>query len=569
VDGQWKLDPHHPTEKDIEGNENNVLTIDDLLKLPVVETTASASSGEKETEETTPPVTTETTAESTPAEEATTTTSVTDSVKDKIMEVTAAGSAAIVGFMTIGHDEKESSPIPGSFPDTPLVEKTEAASTAPVQEVAKTDDEPVPGIVVPVHDHVEPELAEPTTVLKQVEPTLTEPVETIAEPVDDVAKPVHDNEETTETKGSYDQVDALETGAAATAAGGFAAALAADKEANTAPTHTTSNYGYIPSNAETSPDECPRETDNSFGILPVPSATAPEGTKPLAKSTYAEPMESLAPEPVAHKDVAPLPSTTEFEPVNNDSNLISSTEKTEALKVAALESSHHTAQTAAKALAEDAPAPSLDANATLAGLSSGAGVTAIGTATDQEYEGTGLSRLVAKKEDDTVNVDATAKAAHIEPAITLDGTQMSKPIVETIGTSGSAAVASTPVTVSVPTRQGVQEVTSLGTAIVTDGTVTSETLQSELSANGKTTLPEGALAHLAPEAKTEDAPATPEKSAPVAPKTPEKDGPPTPAKNPVNQSSAAGKKERPISGVSQTSEKKKNGLFKKIKKFFK
>jgi hypothetical protein len=146
---------------------------------------------------------------------------------------------------------------------------------------------------------------------------------------------------------------------------------------------------------------------------------------------------------------------------------------------------------------------------------------------------------------------------------------MSKPTVETIGTSGSAAIASTPVTVSVPTRQGVQEVSAIGTAIVTDGTITSETLQSELSANGKSTLPEGALAHLSPETKTEDAPPTPEKSASVAPKTPEKDGPPTPAKSTVNQSSASGKKERPISGVSQTSEKKKNGLFKKIKKFFK
>jgi len=146
---------------------------------------------------------------------------------------------------------------------------------------------------------------------------------------------------------------------------------------------------------------------------------------------------------------------------------------------------------------------------------------------------------------------------------------MSKPTVEMIGTSGSAAVASTPVTVSVPTRQGVQEVSALGTAIVTDGTITSETLQSELAVNGKSTLPEGALAHLSPESKTEDPPATPEKSVPVAPKTPEKDGPPTPAKNTVNQSSAAGKKERPVSGVSQTSEKKKNGLFKKIKKFFK
>jgi hypothetical protein len=567
------LDPHHPTERDLSGNENNVLTIDDLLKLPAVGADSSASAIENEKQEESPvqkevesvvpkddqqsPATTEA------AEEAAATTSVTDTVKDKIMEVTAAGSAvaaaagaAVVGFMSSGADsvplDRETSPIPGTFPDTPVVEKTEENVVPVVEKVAKTDDEPVPGVVIPAKDESIPT------------PTNLEPETAKDEPF---PTPTNLEPETTDST-----TVALETGVAATATGGFAAALAADKAANTAPTHT-----YIPS-AHAIP-----ENNDSFGILPVPSATAPEGTKPLAESTYADPAPastgSLVPEPVAAKDVSPLPKTENFEPVTNDSNIISTTkdiaasttDHSETLKAAALKSSEHAAQTAAKALAIDAPTPpALDAKATLAGLSSGAGVTAIGTATDQETDETGLSRFVAKKEDEKVQVDATAKAAHVEPAIVLDNTQMSHSHAETLGSAGHAAVASTPVVVSVPTNKGVQEITALGTAIVTDGGQEAQALKTELMNNGKTTLPEGALAHLAPE--NADVAVETSKKEMTAPATPAKDAPATPSKTPVTQSSAT-KKDRPVSGApseaTQSSEKKKKGGFlRKLRKAF-
>jgi hypothetical protein len=576
------LDPHHPKERDHSGNENNVLTIDDLLKLPAVGSDSSASAIENEKQEESPvqeevdsvlpkddqqsPATTEA------AEEAAATTSVTDTVKDKIMEVTAAGGAvaaaagaAVVGFMSGGIDgvpsDRETSPIPGTFPDTPVVEKTEdnvvpvvektEDNVVPVvEQVAKTDDEPVPGVVIPAKDESIPT------------PTDLEP-----ETAKDESIPTPNNLEPETTDST---TVALETGVAATATGGFAAALAADKAANTAPTHT-----YIPS-AHAIP-----ENNDSFGILPVPSATAPQGTKPLAESTYADPAPastgSLVPEPVATKEVSPLPQTENFEPVNNDSNIISTTEETsssttdhiETLKAAALKSSEHAAQTAAKALAIDAPTPpALDAKATLAGLSSGAGVTAIGTATDQDTDETGLSRFVAKKEDEKVQVDATSKAAHIEPTIVFDNTQLIQPHTEVLGSGGHAAVASTPVVVSIPTNKGVQEITALGTAIVTDGSQEAQALKTELMNNGKTTLPEGALAHLAPENEEVETP----KKETIAPATPAKDVPATPSKTPVTQSSAI-KKDRPVSGApseaTQSSEKKKKGgFFRKLKKAF-
>ena len=176
------------------------------------------------------------------AEEAETQTAMTDQVKEKILGVAApvtAVAAAVVGFMSSGDNgeklETETSPIP----DTSVTEKTEQATAAPiVDEVEKADDEPAPAAIAPA----------------------TEKAET--------------TEDTSEDKDNLETV-AVGTDASATAVDEFAAALAADEQANTAPT-------YIPS-AQTLE---PPEKNESLGILPVPSATAPEGTKPLAKSTY-------------------------------------------------------------------------------------------------------------------------------------------------------------------------------------------------------------------------------------------------------------------------------------------
>ena len=479
-------------------------------------------------------------------EEAETTTSVTEQVKEKILEVAApvtaaatAATAAVTGLFT-GVTNGETS-IPGTFPETPAEEKVidepSAPSTTMIDEVKKTDDEPVPGAVVP-----------------------SEPKEQN-----------HDLETV-----------ALETGAGAAAAGGFAAALAADKAANTAPSAT-----IMPSDYAAAP-----EKNESFGILPVPSETAPEGTKPLAKTVYKDehaPTEigSLVPEPVKEKTVAPVPASQDFEPVTSESNILSSAnvEETVAatdtgaaaaaaateishvdqLKEAALKSSEHAAYTAAKALSNDVPTPaSLNADAALSGLSSGAGVTAIGTATDQESPETGLSRLVARKEDEDVNVETEAKAAQVEPAIVLDDTKMAKPNVETLGTSGNAAVASTPVKVSVPTEDGVQEVSALGTAIATDGGETSQSVQNELLDSGKGTLPEGALAHLSKseETKPAEAPVTPKKETTTASTISQK--------TPVTQSSAAKKDNRASMSPSEagTEKKKKKGFMHRLKKVF-
>jgi hypothetical protein len=619
VNGNWVLDPHTPSEKDHEGNENNILTIDDLLKLPVVGADTTASAMEKEEEGKTAtvesaPVTegsTQSTGATDPAtkevtveesgpvaeatEEAETQASVTDQVKDKVLEVAApvtaavaAASAAVVGFMT-GHENsgRETSPIPGTFPETPVLEKTEESTVPLVDEVKKTDDEPVPGAVVPL---------QPVEGTSKVPETSDSTVAPVALGTASESGGFSDKHEsaTDLVDETHDHTVEKLTGAGAAGAAGFAAALAADKEANTAPTST-----YIPSSSTML--DAP-EKNGSFGILPVPSATAPEGTKPLAKSTYKDPeitenVGSLVPEPVAEKSVEPVPET-KFEPVTSEDNIISSSKATEGiesgtvagavtgatttatthieeLKSAALKSSEHAAQTAAKALAEDAPTPpTLDAKSTLSGLTPGAGVTAIGTATDKESEETGLSRLVARKMDEKVDVEADAKAAHVEPAIILDDTKLSKPIVETLGTSGSAAVASTPINVSVPTSDGVQEVIALGTAIVTDGGKESEKLKDELLNNGKTNLPEGALAHLSKSTDNPVAPATPEKTVAketsTSPATPVKDSPATPSKTPASQSSAAKtKKDRPVSGVPSeagSEKKKKGGFLKRLKK---
>ena len=172
-----------------------------------------------------------------------------------------------------------------------------------------------------------------------------------------------------------------------------------------------------------------------------------------------------------------------------------------------------------------------------------------------------------------MNVKADAKAAHVEPAIVLDDTKMGKPTVETLGKNGDAAVASVPVTVSVPTDEGVQEVHALGTAIVTDGGKESTQLKQELLENGKSQLPEGALAHLS----QGQPPATPEKPGKTTtggeekgPATPAKD---TPTKTPVTQSSASKKGKRVSAvpsetGTTDSGKKKKGGFFRKLKKVF-
>lgn len=592
VDSEWLLDPHSPTELDHDGNENNIITIDDLQKLPIVgtETTPSALAKQKENEAVAP-ATEETPAAAAAteepkaeaqgavpevADEADTNTSVTDQVKSKVLEVAApvtaaaaAAGAAVASLLHTSTDgaevDPETSPIPGTFPGTPQAEKTDL-----VPEVAKTDDEPVPGAVVPSTE-------------KQV------PAET------------HNLETKT-----------LETGTAATAAGGFAAALAADKEANTAPTGTAASsapekndtFGILPVPSATAPEGTKplaqstfQQDDKAsfnealaadaaantapvassteayttapksgeFGILPVPSATAPEGTKPLAPSTFAPPEKTVR-EPVGQE--------THFEPVTSNANVLSSStaeDKSEILKQAALNSSHHAADSAAKALASDAPSPEpLNAKAELAGLATGAGVTAIGTATDSESENTGLSRLVVKKPDEEkVSVEADAKAAHVEPAIVLDDAKMAKPTVESLGTSGNAAVASTPVSVSVPTPDGVQEVHALGTAIVTDGGKDGAQLKEELLTAGKVPLPEGALAHLSDEKKEGGVP-----ESKVTPSTPTKATPTstaasTPAKTPASHSSAA--RDKRASGVPSeagSEKKKKGGFFRRLKKAF-
>jgi hypothetical protein len=352
------------------------------------------------------------------------------------------------------------------------------------------------------------------------------------------------------------------------------------------------------------------ESNSEFGILPIPSATAPEGTKPLAESTYKDPettTESLVPEPVEEKEVPKVSESKDFEPVTSEANIIQSAEttaptvdtvgaietpiaatttdasvdaiaKTAQLKDAALKSSEHAAHTAAKALNPEISAPAaLDPKDTVSSFVAGAGVTAIGTATDNESEETGLARMVVRKTENDVDVQTDVKAATVEPTVELDSTKMAKPVVESLGENG--AVASTPVTVSVPTTDGVQSVTALGTAVVTDGGKTATELKKELENNG-THLPEGALAHLTPKvndtapsttettdskdlvSETTTAPATPTKQPTTA-----KD---TPTKTPVAQSSAA-KKDRPVSGAPsepESSKKKKGGFLRKLKKVF-
>ena len=413
-------------------------------------------------------------------EEAETQTSMTDQVRDKIMEVAApvtaaaaAAGAAVAGFMSSGSTTddggklaRETAPIPGTFPVTPAVEKTESAATTEptADEVTKADHEPV-------HEVIPSSTTEKSAAV----------------------------DEDPETK-------AFGTGAEATDAGAFAAALAADAKANTPPTHIPSS-----SQMEAAPETV---KDDTYTILPVPSETAPRGTKPLAESTYKDStsktgyIESPAPEPVKETS---LPPTTEPEAtaVTTESNLISSiatTQETEQLKSEALESSEPAAET-------------------------------------------------------------SAKAAHIESAIVSDDTQMDKATIEALGESGNAVVTSAPITESAPTDDGVQEVRPLETAIVTDGGKESTTFKEERLENGKTQIPEGVSADLnqqqppaTPEKKmTDKGPATPAKDIPTK----------TPVSLSSASTSKESKRVSGVpSEAGSESKKKKGGFLRKLKKAF-
>jgi hypothetical protein len=445
------------------------LTIDDLLKLPVVVIESSAPAVEKDSQGQPAVVgstsaakessaqdtaTDKDTKESAPVIEATEEAeihkSITDQVTEKILEVAApvtaaaaAAGAAVAGLVSTadegGKPEKQPSSIPGTFPETPVPEEAD-------DETAKAE---------------------------------------------------------------------------------FAAALAADKETNTAPT-------LAPSTAETLTS--PPEKNESFGILPIPSATAPEGTKPLAKSTYQEPtpadVGSLTAEPVAPKEATPVPPSKDVEPVTNDTNILSSapTDKVEQLESATLQPNEDTAQTAAKA---PAPVPTLDARETLSELANGP--------------------------DDKANV---------EPAIVLNDTNVSQPTSDTVGTSESAPVAPQPVTVSADSLDGVQEVNSLRIAVVADKGKEAQAIKA-LPNDGKAALPESVVAHLSTPAGPA-APAVAKETTP-APAPPPKDYPSTtPTKTPASVSSAG--KDKRTSGVLSESgsekKKKRGGFLKRLRRIF-
>ena len=754
------MDPNSPSERDPSGNDNNILTIDDLQKLPVVEaeSTSFAIENDKAEKTTESSSTTpesgmkESAAVTEVAEEAETQTLMTDQVKEKLLGVAApvtaaaaAAGAAVIGFMSSrsdsGESERETSPAPGTSPDTPVIEKMEHATTAPiVDEVPKSDGEPVPGAVVPTTEKPEttedtsedkPDLetaalgadasaatesgfAEALAADKQANTAsiVDEVPKSDGEPIPGTVVSATEKPETTENT-SEDKPDletaALGTDASAATESGFAEALAADKQANTAPIvdelpkpdgepipgtvvsatentetkehtsedkpnletvvlgtdtsaaaesglaealatdkqantapivddlpksdgepipgtvfsatekteptedmpedksnletaapgpsalaaaesgfaealaadkHANTAPTYIPISEQTI--DAPPEKNESLGILPVPSETAPEGTKPLAKSTYKDPEKPadvvpLTAEPVQTEPVAssvPESATSEFQPVTGTSNIISSAETTttttsEELNPTGLASSEHAVETATKALDPESPTyPSLDVKETLPEFVSGAGVTSIDTAKDKESNDAGLSSLAADKADEEkVVVEADAKPAHIEPAV-VDDSREPKPTVESLGTSVSPAVASTPVDASVPTNDATQEVTALGTEIVTDGGKESQDLKTELLSNGENTSREDGLAASQPPPTPEKTTTTTEKG----PATPPKDSAPaTPSKTPVSQSSAANNDKR-VSGVPSESgsekKKKKRGFLKKLMKAF-
>ena len=631
INGNWVLDPHNPTERDPQGNENNIITIEELQKLPLVGTDnpPSAMAKQQETEEPSPPEATA--ASERPAEQAKgepmlevttepeTTTSVTDQVKGKFLEVTApvtaaaaAAGAAVIGFIHTSDDGGErngqTSVIPGTFPETPQAEETgqaapstehdaaakgetpkletkeletgaaateedgfaaalaadKEANTAPVASPDESPSAPPAPAkndelgILPVPSATAPEGTKPLAPSTFKQPEENEFAAALAADKEVNTAPVAFPDKSPSAPpapAKNDELGILPVPSATAPEGtkplapstfqqpeenDFAAALAADKETNTAPVGSSSEIAAAP------------EKNDTLGILPVPSPTAPEGTKPLAKSTYA----------VVSTDA---PS---YEPVTDDSNVLypstSEKDKTEILKNAALNSAHHAADTAAKAVAEDAPTPSpLNAEETLAGLATGAGVTAVGTATLTESEQTGLSRLVVRKAgDDDVQAESDAKVVQVEPSIVIDDTKMAKTTVEMLGPSGAAAAASTPVVTSVPTDDGVQEVKGLGTAIVTDGEMSGAALKEELSKSGKA-LPEGALAHLSEEKEHK-------KEENVPPSTPSKEETSTPVKTPASVSSAA-KKDKRLSGVPSevgSEKKRKGGLLKKLRKLF-
>jgi hypothetical protein len=664
VNGVWQVDSSAPTEIDANGIENNVLSVEDLAKLPVVPATQSTK------EETIAEVPVESVAETKEPEKPT----VVEQLKESLAEVTApitgvavSVAAAVTGIVSTEGDVEPSPTIPGKFPLTPVEvppegsSKTEETSVPVVQEPAPvvveetkreepippettvtdpataetfeaaleadrvTNTAPAPPIAVHAHEEKTPEAKDTFTILPI-------PSETAPKGTKPLAKSVY-KEELPESTTTED-----------TTAQEFKAALEADKVVNSppiavppvvsegVPAEPSDSFSILPIPSATAPEgtkplsesvlktedvpvepvitakddfESALEADklantaplvppseisetgepkHTFTILPVPSETAPAGTQPLAPTVYKEKksIEPIAPEPVTQKEVPPV-EESKFEPVTSETNIISSTEtpveavepapmevieETDTVKEVALETSDHAAQAAAKVLSDDAPGSGvLDATEALSGLTTGGGVTAIGTAVDTETGETGLSHLVALKTEDVVEVESQTLAPPVEAGVVLDDTKLQEQAVETVGSTGHSAVASTPMKVTVPTEEGVQEVTALGTAIATDGTENVESLKTELLDTGDGTLPEGVLAHLP---KT-DEPTPVEPIPPVEPSPPSppaKEPPSTARKTPVTQSSASKKENRLSAAPSESSQKKKGGFLRRLRKVF-
>ena len=254
----------------------------------------------------------------------------------------------------------------------------------------------------------------------------------------------------------------------------------------------------------------------------------------------------------------------------------------EQLEAAAVDASKHAADRAIGGIkggehsTTAATTGQFNAEAALKSLDKGSGITAIGTAqtahtsdSNEQPKETGMSKIVATKtESGQVNVDENVKTGVVggvnlsgQPQAATATIQDGNTKVERLGDGSRAAVASTTV---VKTVDG-QQVRAIGTAVVTDGSQTAEELKQDLVASGSAKsadLPDGAISHLT-SPPTQPAAATPTTTATspsnAAPSTPSKQATPsTPSKS---AQSTPGTNTTP-----GTEEKKKKGIWKKIKK---
>ena len=578
VDGVWKVSDKYPTEPDEEGNSNNILHAASLV--------APSESGIAGGKGPASPI--KNLAEDPEVSSAAPTTmdEVRSTMAAIIAPVAAVPAVAAIGrSLGYGGDRETTSSrsptsttgsVPGGYPTT-LDRNASYGQTS-------SGDSPV---LESVGNQSAPSSVAPTSAVAATE------AKALAQQNVDVGSG-------TPSKYSKDEIavgSAVATGAMGGAAGAAAYSVAEKEKLQQEVIPVTGDTNLL-----------------QTADVAAPSSSAAPTSRDVVGSTASDPLSPLASEATQIPSLRATESTNDTTAEKSKSSATKSTQKAEVgalgatgvgataavggarstktqaqqLEAAAVNASKHAADRAIAGIkggensTTAATAGQFNAEAALKSLDKKSGITAIGTAqtahksdSDEHPKETGMSKMVAAKADSgQVNVDENVKTGVVS------GVNLSSPSqaastnlqdgntkVERLGDGSRAAVASTTV---IKTVDG-QQVRALGTAVVTDGSQTAEQLKQDLVAKGSAKsadLPDGAISHLTspPTQSTTPTPTTTTTATSnAAPSAPSKQATPsTPSKN--VQSTPGSAATTTTTSTPGTEEKKKKGIWKKIKK---